>query len=202
MHPFVPYFCIRQGAHKPFGVSSSHCQVQVTLYGVSLHVDCTLYSIFLQMYNNLCSLSYYDVPVFDNKSIFELSWVEYIMQLVWETIHKDVQQPNLANPARYGFKIVQSLWNLTGSSAAVLPSHLSTFRTIWPWSHRISRPRGLAISYGKTNILPHSYLDVCQEAQRHGSDVEHQHEEVHMVVYTGEVRLGAIMVQLLDFLPK
>ena len=28
------------------------------------------------MYNNLCSLSYYDVPVFDNKSIFELSWVK------------------------------------------------------------------------------------------------------------------------------
>ena len=73
--PFCTILLYQTRGHKPFGVSSSHCQVQVTLYGVSLHVDCILYSIFLQMYTNLSSLSFYDVPVFDNKSIFELSWV-------------------------------------------------------------------------------------------------------------------------------
>ena len=33
--------------------------------------------------------------------------------------------------ARFGFRHIQSLWNLTGTSAAVLPRCLSNFRAIW-----------------------------------------------------------------------
>ena len=33
--------------------------------------------------------------------------------------------------ARFGFKLFQSLWNLTGMSAAALPICLSNFRTMW-----------------------------------------------------------------------
>ena len=33
--------------------------------------------------------------------------------------------------ARFDFRIVQSLWNLTGSSAALLPKSLSDFKSMW-----------------------------------------------------------------------
>ena len=43
--------------------------------------------------------------------------------------------------ARFGFKLFQSLWNLAGTSAALLPRCLSNFRAIRPLQHPISRLR-------------------------------------------------------------
>ena len=43
--------------------------------------------------------------------------------------------------ARLGFKLFQSLWNLAGTSAALLPMCLSNFRAIRPLQHPISRLR-------------------------------------------------------------
>ena len=40
--------------------------------------------------------------------------------------------------ARFGFKLFQSLWNLAGTSAALLPRCLSNFRAIRPLQHPIS----------------------------------------------------------------
>ena len=53
--------------------------------------------------------------------------------------------------ARFGFKLFQSLWNLTGTSAALLPRCLSNFRTIRPLQHPISRLRDFTLFGGKTS---------------------------------------------------
>ena len=53
--------------------------------------------------------------------------------------------------ARFGFKLFQSLWNLAGTSAALLPRCLSNFRAIRPLQHPISRLRDFARFGGKTS---------------------------------------------------
>ena len=40
---------------------------------------------------------------------------------------------------RFGFSVSQSLWSLTGASAAMLPRRLSNFKTIYTCQHRILR---------------------------------------------------------------
>ena len=52
--------------------------------------------------------------------------------------------------ARFGFKLVRSLWKLTGDSAAPLPRCLPNFRAIWLWWNPISRLRDFARFGGKT----------------------------------------------------
>ena len=52
--------------------------------------------------------------------------------------------------ARFGFKLFQSLWNLAGTSAALLPRCLSNFRAIQPLQHPISRLRDFTRFGGKT----------------------------------------------------
>ena len=53
--------------------------------------------------------------------------------------------------ARFGFKLFQSLWNLAGTSAALLPRCLSNFRAIRPLPHPISRLRDFTRFGGKTS---------------------------------------------------
>ena len=53
--------------------------------------------------------------------------------------------------ARFGFKLFQSLWNLAGTSAALLPRCLSNFRAIRPLQHTISRLRDFTRFGGKTS---------------------------------------------------
>ena len=53
--------------------------------------------------------------------------------------------------ARFGFKLIQSLWNLAGTSAALLPRCLSNFRAIRPLQHPISRLRDFTRFGGKTS---------------------------------------------------
>ena len=53
--------------------------------------------------------------------------------------------------ARFGFKLLQSLWNLAGTSAALLPMCLSNFRAIRPLQHPISRLREFTRFGGKTS---------------------------------------------------
>ena len=53
--------------------------------------------------------------------------------------------------ARFGFKLFQLLWNLTGTSAAALPRYLSNFRAIRPLQHPISRLRDFTRFGGKTS---------------------------------------------------
>ena len=53
--------------------------------------------------------------------------------------------------AWFGFKLFQSLWNLAGTSAALLPRCLSNFRAIRPLQHPISRLRDFTRFGGKTS---------------------------------------------------
>ena len=53
--------------------------------------------------------------------------------------------------ARFGFKLFLSLWNLAGTSAALLPRCLSNFRAIPPLQHLISRLRDFTRVGGKTS---------------------------------------------------
>ena len=53
--------------------------------------------------------------------------------------------------ARLGFKLFQSLCNLAGTSAALLPRCLSNFRAIRPLQHPISRLRDFTRFGGKTS---------------------------------------------------
>ena len=53
--------------------------------------------------------------------------------------------------ARFGFKLFQSLWNLAGTSAALLPRCLSNFRAIRPLQHPISLLRDFTRFGGKTS---------------------------------------------------
>ena len=53
--------------------------------------------------------------------------------------------------ARFGFKLLQWLWNLAGTSAALLPMCLSNFRAIRPLQHPISRLRDFTRFGGKTS---------------------------------------------------
>ena len=49
------------------------------------------------------------------------------------------------------FRLFQSLWNLAGTSAALLPRCLSNFRAIRPLQHPISRLRDFTRFGGKTS---------------------------------------------------
>ena len=53
--------------------------------------------------------------------------------------------------ARFGISLFQSLWNLAGTSAALLPRCLSNFRAIRPLQHPISRLRDFTRFGGKTS---------------------------------------------------
>ena len=53
--------------------------------------------------------------------------------------------------ARFGFKLFQSLWNLAGTSAALLPRCLSNFRAIQTLQDPISRLRDFTRFGGKTS---------------------------------------------------
>ena len=53
--------------------------------------------------------------------------------------------------ARFGFKLFQSLWNLAGTSAALLPRWLPNFSAIRPLQHPISRLRDFTRFGGKTS---------------------------------------------------
>ena len=53
--------------------------------------------------------------------------------------------------ARFDIKLFQSLWNLAGTSAALLPRCLSNFRAIRPLRHPISRLRDFTRFGGKTS---------------------------------------------------
>ena len=85
--------------------------------------------------------------------------------------------------ARFGFKLLQSLWNLAGTSAALLPRCLSNFRAIRPLQHPISRLRDFTRFGGKT-----SYRLVNRPWVAHGGGGAHLfgrfglHTQLHVIV--------------------
>ena len=81
--------CIRQGAHIPFRVSSSHCQIQVTLCGVLSCKDVYFYSHpYRCVCNTLCYLSTVWCAGIWQWNIFVLSWVVVIVSSQGNAIHR------------------------------------------------------------------------------------------------------------------
>ena len=74
--------------------------------------------------------------------------------------------------ARFIFKIVRSLWNLTGTSAALLPMCLSNFKAIRQFKVPISWLRDFTRSYEKMSfrILRRGPVSVHQLPLRRSSD--------------------------------
>ena len=83
--------------------------------------------------------------------------------------------------AGFGFKLFKSLWNLAGTSAALLPRCLSNCRAIRPLQHPISRLRDFTRFGGKTSYrLVNRGPDVWDV--RYGYEVLSKHD------YWGPVR--------------
>ena len=83
----------------------------------------------------------------------EISWYMYqllgLYSLSGKTSYRKISWSLEA--VRFGFKLFQSLWNLEGTSAALLPRCLSNFRAIRPsLQHPISRLRDFTRFGGKT----------------------------------------------------
>ena len=87
--------------------------------------------------------------------------------------------------ARFGFKLFQSLWNLAGTSAALLPRCLSNLRAIRPLEHPISRLRDFTRFGGKTSLVmsvtvgfwPNTIIktdSLCDFARLHNHSIYYQ----------------------------
>ena len=83
-----------------------------------------------------------------------ITWSKYVVlglySLSGRTSYRKISRSLEA--ARFRFKLFQSLWNLTGTSAAALPRCLSRLKVIRPSWHPISRLRDFMISWGKTSV--------------------------------------------------
>ena len=77
----------------------------------------------------------------------ETSWLEIVRGRMF---HRKISWSLEA--ARFIFRPFQSLWNLTGTSAAALSRCLSNFRAILSLWHPISWHRSLRMFYGKTPV--------------------------------------------------
>ena len=86
--------------------------------------------------------------------------------------------------ARFGFKLFQSLWNLAGTSAALLPRCLSNFRAIRPLQHPISRLREFTRFGGKT-----SYRLVNRGSESIFISVRNESHEVSLIHKISVVQL-------------
>ena len=103
--------------------------------------------------------SYYDYKVNPSISIYRLGCCP--CPIVWSSQHQGLYSLSgktsyrkiswSLEAARFGFKLFQSLWNLAGTSAALLPRCLSNFRAIQTLQHPISRLRDFTRFGGKTS---------------------------------------------------
>ena len=81
--------------------------------------------------------------------LLSCEWLQGLYSLSGRTSYRKISRSLEA--ARFGFKLFQSLWNLAGTSAALLPMCLSNFRAIRPLQHPISRLRDFTRFGGKTS---------------------------------------------------
>ena len=82
-----------------------------------------------------------------------LSWVllSYLGASQYPIKHHIVRSRKNLEAARFVFRIVRTLWNLTGTSAALLPMYLSNFKAMRWFKLPISRLRDFTRSYDKTS---------------------------------------------------
>ena len=106
---------------------------------VNLHVT-VLLSYFTRIMNSVIEVNNAAVWCRKTQGLYSLSGKTSYHKISWSL-----------EAARFGFKLFQSLWNLAGISAALLPRCLSNFRAIQPLQHPISRLRDFTRFDGKTS---------------------------------------------------
>ena len=85
-----------------------------------------------------------------HSKIFRIKpWYQGLYSLSGKTSYRKISWSLEA--AGFGFKLFQSLWNLAGTSAELLPRCLSNFRAIRPLQHPISRLRDFTRFGGKAS---------------------------------------------------
>ena len=89
------------------------------------------------------------LPDFTFTEDMSISCLQGLYSLSGKTSYRQISWSLEA--ARLGVAMVVSLWNLTGTSAALLPRYLSNFRAIEKVKTRISRLRDFTRSCGKTS---------------------------------------------------
>ena len=75
----------------------------------------------------------------------------YVIKIFNKTFYCNISQS--LEDARFVFRIERTLWNLTGTSPAVLPMCLLNFKAMRQFKLSISRLRGSTIFYDKTYFL-------------------------------------------------
>ena len=94
--------------------------------------------------------SYVHVVIIRGKSIHnEVVCILGLYSLSGKTSYRKISWS--LEVAGFGSKLFQSLWNLAGTSAALLPRCLSNCRAIQPMQHTISRLRDFTRFGGKTS---------------------------------------------------
>ena len=94
-------------------------------------------------HHSLCAILSFLLPYINTTTPYYI-WYQGLYSLSGKTSYRKISWSLEA--ARFGFKLFQSLWNLAGTSAALL----SNFRAIRPLQHPISRLRDFTRFGGKT----------------------------------------------------
>ena len=116
-----------------------HIKMQFLVWTLNIKFHGNMFQHDLLMIRQYCFRSWLGawwhhqgpVSISDKTSYFKISWS--------------------LEAVRFVFRIVQSLWNLAGTSAALLPKYLSNFKAILKFKLRISRLRDFTRSCDKTS---------------------------------------------------
>ena len=113
---------------------------------IYIYIYIHIYMIIWIRYNNIyLSIDSNRIPLSTILPIF----IQGLYLLSGRTSYRKISWSLEA--ARFGIKLFQSLWNLAGTSAALLPRCLSNFRAMRPLQHPISRLRDFTRFGGKTS---------------------------------------------------
>ena len=114
------------------------------------HVVTYLWALIQQLliYEHLVQQTVYRMK-YAGCSFVVLCFIQGLHSLNGKTSYRKILW--ILEAARFRFKFFQSLWNLVGTSATLLPMCLSNFRAIRPLQHPISRLRGFTRFVGKTS---------------------------------------------------
>ena len=98
------------------------------------------YGVLSAYFFKSCQYGLISSKILSNLGFYSLSGRAFCCKISWSI-----------EAARFGFKLFQSLWNLTGASAAALLRWPSNIRAIRSLQHPISRLRVFTKSCGKTS---------------------------------------------------
>ena len=129
------------------------------------NLDISMCSVFLYNFHNCYSVQRQGNNTFVTKTFLHITLDLY--SLSGRASNRKI--PRSLEATRFGFRLFQSFWNFTGTSAAALPRCLPHFRAIRPSLHPVSRLWDFTRFSGKTpdrlvNRGPNSYNNITQHS--------------------------------------